>query len=757
MKFDSPYNPKETEDKIYQLWEKSGAFNPDKLKGAKKPFTIAIPPPNVTGSLHMGHALNAVIQDILIRHKRMLGFKTLWAPGTDHAGIATQSVVEKKLKKEGKTRFDLGREKFIEEVWKWKKEYGDKIFEQLKRIGASCDWSRARFTMDKDYSDAVLEAFIQYHKLGWVYRGERVVNWCPRCQTSLSDLELEYKEEKTRLWYLKYPIENVKCQMSNVKYIVVATTRPETMLGDTAVAVNPKDERYKKLVGQKAILPLVNREIPIIADRLIVLDFGTGAVKVTPAHSLVDWQIGQTHNLQIISVINERGRMNANAPEAYRELKVEEARKKIIDDLTAAGLVEKIEDYIHSVPKCYRCDSTVELIPSKQWFVKMAELAKLAAEPVKTAKIKFHPKRREKIYLDWLKNTRDWCISRQIWWGHQLPVYFCQNKQEKFSISNFSRLAGSRMAGQFSNKTGENFIISKEKPKQCPFCKTCSMKQSEDVFDTWFSSALWPFAIFGWPQKTKDLAIYYPTDVLSTARDIINLWVARMVYSGLALVKKPPFKDVLIHATVVTKGGQRMSKSLGTGIDPMELIEKYGADAMRFGLAWQISDTQDVRFGEEDILAGKKFCNKIWNASRFVIQNVNFHPTGDHPKGEKINTTADKKILKELEKLKKETAKHIEKYELGKALHLLYKFFWHKYADIYIETAKKQLADEKLSRHAGSRQAGKANTQKVLLKVHTDLLKLLHPFLPFVTEEIWAAFGKLNGSKKLLIIENWPR
>jgi len=728
MKFDSPYNPKETEDKIYKLWEKSGAFNPDKLKSAKKPFSIVIPPPNITGSLHMGHALNATIQDILIRYKRMRGFKTLWAPGTDHAGIATQSVVEKKLKKEGKTRFDLGREKFIEEVWKWKKEYGAQIFEQLKKIGASCDWSRARFTMDKDYSDAVLEAFVQYYKLGWVYRGERVVNWCPRCQTSLSDLELEYKEEKTHLWYLKYPLVGHKNE-----FITVATTRPETMLGDMAVAVNPKDERYKKFVGQKVILPLINREIPIIADRLIDINFGTGAVKVTPAHSIVDWQIGQTHNLPMVSVIDERGRLNANAPEPYRELKVEEARKKIIDDLTAAGLVEKIEDYTHSIPKCYRCDSTVELIPSKQWFVKMSakggsasggdSLAKLAAEPVKNGKIKFHPKRREKIYLDWLKNTRDWCISRQIWWGHRMPVWFCDCDDK-------------------------NFIVSVKKPQKCSCGGKCEMKQSEDVFDTWFSSALWPFAIFGWPKKTKDLATYYPTDVLSTARDIINLWVARMVYSGLALIKKPPFKDILIHATVVTKGGQRMSKSLNTGVDPMGLIEKYGADATRFGLAWQISDAQDMRFGEEDILAGKKFCNKIWNASRYVLQNVNVKCQMSNVK---CQTSADKKILNGLEKLKKETAKHIEKYELGKALHLLYEFFWHKYADIYIETAKKQLANEKLSR-----QAGKVNTQKMLLKIHTDLLKMLHPFLPFVTEEIWMTFGKLNGSKKPLIIEPWP-
>ncbi|MFH1393134.1 MAG: valine--tRNA ligase [Patescibacteria group bacterium] len=754
-KFDSPYNPKETEDAIYALWEKSGAFAPEAHQpradnpNSKKTFSIVIPPPNVTGSLHMGHALNATIQDILIRYKRMLGFKTLWAPGTDHAGIATQSVVEKKLKKEGKTRFDLGREKFVEEVWKWKKEYGDKIFEQLKKIGASCDWSRARFTMDKDYSDAVLEAFIQYYKKGWIYRGERVVNWCPRCRTSLSDLELEYKEEKTSLWYLKYPLVDNKKD-----YIIVATTRPETMLGDTAVAVNPKDERYKNLIGQKAVLPLTGREIPIIADRLIDINFGTGAVKVTPAHSLVDWQIGQTHKLQMISVIDERGRMNANAPEAYRELKVEEARKKIIDDLTAAGLVEKIEDYTHSVPKCYRCDSTVELIPSKQWFVKMsarggsasggASLAKMAINAVKFGKIKFHPKRREKIYLDWLKNTRDWCISRQIWWGHTLPVWFCKNQT---GISNDQFLISKKIENlklKIENSAAEQFVVSTTQPKQCPFCKTCSMVQSDDVFDTWFSSALWPFAIFGWPKKTKDLATYYPTDVLSTARDIINLWVARMVYSGLALVKKPPFKDVLIHATVITKGGQRMSKSLGTGVDPMELIEKYGADATRFGLAWQISDAQDMRFGEEDILAGKKFCNKIWNASRFALMQIGNDKL--QISNVKPKTAADKKILLGIKKLKKDVETAINKYELGKALHLLYEFFWHKYADIYIETAKKQLAGKKT----------KANTQKMLLKVHTDLLKLLHPFLPFVTEEIWATFGKLNGSKKLLIIEDWP-
>ncbi len=734
MKFDSPYNPKEVEEKIYKLWEKSGFFNPDNLKNAKKSFTITIPPPNVTGSLHMGHALNVVIQDILIRFKRMAGFKTLWVPGTDHAGIATQSMVEKKLKKEGKTRFDLGREKFVGEIWKWKNEYGNKILDQLKRLGASCDWSRVRFTMDKDYSAAVLEAFVQYYNQDWIYRGERVVNWCPRCQTSLSDLELEHKEEKTHLWYLKYPL----AQTTN--YIMVATTRPETMLGDTAVAVNPKDERYKKLVGQMVILPLVNREIPIIADRAIDINFGTGAVKVTPAHSLVDWQIGQNHNLPIISVIDEHCRLNANAPEIYRDMKIEEARKKIVEDLSTLNLIEKVEDYIHSVPKCYRCGSTVELIPSKQWFVKMEKLAKLAMSPIKSGRIKFHPKRWEKVYLDWLKNAYDWCISRQIWWGHQFPVWFCKNQtgNPKLQITNY--------------KTNEeNFIISIQKPKECPFCHECAMKQSEDVFDTWFSSALWPFAVLGWPKKTKDLSTYYPTDVLSTARDIINLWVARMVYSGAALAKKLPFKDVIIHATVITKEGQRMSKSLGTGIDPLELVEKYGADATRFGLAWQISETQDLRFGEDDILAGKKFCNKIWNASRFVliqtekseIRNSEFEKNLKFKIENSKLTTADKKILLGLKKLQKDVGKFIEKYEFGKALRRLYDFFWHQYADIYIETAKKQLANEKL----------KVQTQNVLLYVHLNLLKLLHPFLPFITEEIWSAFN----NKNLIIIEDWPK
>ena len=731
MKFDYPYNPEKVEKRIYKLWEKSGFFNPDNLKNTKKPFTITIPPPNVTGSLHMGHALNVVIQDILIRFKRMAGFKTLWVPGTDHAGIATQSMVEKKLKKEGKTRFDLGREKFVEEIWKWKNEYGNKILDQLKRLGASCDWSRVRFTMDKDYSAAVLEAFVQYYNNGWIYRGERVVNWCPRCQTSLSDLELEYKEEKTHLWYLKYPLSK-NYQLKTKNYIVVATTRPETMLGDTAVAVNPKDERYKKLIGQMVMLPLVNREISIIADRAVDINFGTGAVKVTPAHSLVDWQIGQNHNLPIISVIDEHCRLNANAPEIYRGLKIEEARKKIVDDLSALNLIEKMEDHTHSIPKCYRCGSTVELIPSKQWFVKMEKLAKLAMLPIKSGKIKFHPKRWEKVYLDWLKNAHDWCISRQIWWGHRIPVWFHEPK------------CIPRKSHEGEITKCKEYVVSLKEPK-CEFCDA-KFVQSPDVLDTWFSSALWPFAVLGWPKKTKDLSTYYPTDVLSTARDIINLWVARMVYSGAALTKKLPFKDVIIHATVITKEGRRMSKSLGTGIDPLELVEKYGADATRFGLAWQISEAQDMRFGENDILAGKKFCNKIWNASRFVLQNTNPKIKSQKSKVQFKNTkltSADKKILLGLKKLQKEIGNRMEKYEFGKALHRLYDFFWHQYADIYIETAKNQLADKKL----------KIQTQNVLLYVHLNLLKLLHPFLPFITEEIWLAFN----NKNLMMIENWPK
>ena len=680
MKLSKTYNPKEVEDKIYKLWLRSGFFNPDKLpKKHKKPYTIVIPPPNVTGELHIGHALNALIQDILIRQKRMQGFKTLWLPGTDHAGIATQSVVEKKLKKEGKTRFDLGREKFIKEIWKWKEKYGDIILNQFKKMGCSCDWSRTRFTMDEDYSLAVKEAFSYYYKKGWIYKGKRVVNWCPRCTTSLSDLELEYQEEKGNLWYIKYS-----------KDITVATTRPETMLGDTAVAVNPKDKRYKSLINEKVILPLVGREIPIIADSSVDLKFGTGAVKVTPAHDFVDYEIGQKYKLEIIQVIDEKGRM-INVPNEYNGLKTLEAREKIITNLQTKGLLEKIEDYIHQVPKCYRCGATIELIPSQQWFLKMDELAKLAEKPIKDGKIRFHPKSFEKPYFNWLKNIRDWCISRQIWWGHKIPL-----------------------------------------------------KRETDVLDTWFSSALWPFATLGWPKKTNDLKIFYPTDVLSTARDIINLWVARMIFSGMEFMGKIPFKNVYIHATILTREGKRMSKSLGTGINPINLIEQYGADATRFGIAYQIMGNQDIKFVEDNIIMGKKFCNKLWNSARFVllqIKNSKFKIDSKLKIQNSKLTIADKKILKQLNKTIKSVNKDLEQFKFGKAAHALYNFFWHDFCDRYIETSKKQ-NDKK--------------TKEILFYVLVNSLKLLHPFMPFITEEIYQKLPVKN-KKKCLMIETWPK
>ncbi len=667
--FDKPYDPKEHEDKIYKLWEESGFFDPDKLPGKRtKSFTIALPPPNVTGSLHMGHALNATIQDILIRKKRMEGYRALWIPGTDHAGIATQNVVEKELKKQGISRHDLGREKFLEKVWEWKEKYGNIILDQLKKMGASCDWARTRFTMDQEYQEAVKAAFLHYQKKGWIYQGERVISWCVRCQTSLSDLELEYQEEKGKLWFIKYPLAEEKN-----KFITVATTRPETMLGDTAIAVNPKDKRYKNLVGKKVILPIQNKEIPIVSDRRIEMDFGTGAVKVTPAHDMLDEQIAITHKLPAIQVINEKGRMTKEAGKDFVELKILEAREKVVKKLEELGLIEKIEDYTHNIAKCYRCGSTIEPLRSKQWFLKMEELAKLAMRNVKNKKVKFHPKKWEKIYLNWLGGVKDWCVSRQIWWGHKIPI-----------------------------------------------------DGVDDVLDTWFSSALWPFATLGWPKDSADLKNYYPTQVLSTARDIINLWVARMVFSSEEFLGVSPFSDVIIHATILAKDGRRMSKSLGTGVDPMDLINKYGADATRFGLIWQAMGGQDIKWSEEHVVAGKKFCNKIWNATRFVLQNKNLKTNK--------NTPIDKKILAQLTKTQKQVDKLIEKYDFGKALHILYDFFWHDFCDIYLEESKKNPHPE------------------VLARVLKESLKLLHPFMPFITEHIWS---KLPGVKNLLIIEEW--
>ncbi len=755
------YDPKKTEKKIYALWEKSGFFNPDKLaKSYKKSFTIFLPPPNITGELHMGHALNAAIQDILIRWKKIQGYKALWLPGIDHAGIATQNVVEKQLKKQGISRFDLGREKFLEKVWQWKKKYGNIILEQFKKLGCSLDWSRTAFTMDKDYYQAVIKAFLHYYEKGWIYQGKRVVNWCSRCQTSLSDLELEYKKEKGHLWYIKYPlVQKSKFQNPNSKqnpnyklqiprFIAVATTRPETMLGDTAVAVNPNDERYKKLVGQKVILPLTKREVPIIADKLVDPKFGTGAVKVTPAHSLIDYEISLKHDLLFLQVIDGQGRIMPPAPFIYQGLRIFDARKKILGDLEKLGLLEKIEDYDLSLPKCYRCETIVELIPSEQWFLKMNELARVAINAVKQGKVKFYPKNFEKGYFGWLSNVRDWCLSRQIWWGHQLPVFYCGKKQEE--IRN--------QKSEIRNNNNRNFVVVLKKPKKCPFCKECSMKQSEEVLDTWFSSALWPLASLGWPKKTRDLKNFYPSNILSTARDIINLWAARMIFSGIEFMKKPPFKNVYVHPTVVTKEGKRMSKSLGTGVDPLNLVEKYGADAVRFGISYQIMGSQDIRFTEDNIIMGKKFCNKIWNAARFVLLQIGkfkISPgqvffenlAGQVNQKSKLQlTAADKKILKALDKTIKSINKDLENFRFGQATHTLYNFFWHDFCDIYIEKSKNQLSGN---------NKRKSQTQKVLIYTLLTFLKLLHPFMPFITEEIYQKLPKKN-KKALIMIESWP-
>jgi valyl-tRNA synthetase len=717
----SQYEPKDTEEKIYAFWMKNGFFNPDKVKPRfKKSFSIVLPPPNITGSLHIGHALNAVIQDILVRYHRMNGFKTVWLPGTDHGGISAESVVGKKLHKEGINKFELGREKFIEKVWEWREEYGNIILNQLKKIGASCDWSRTGFTMDQDYIKAIDKAFIHFHEKGWVYRAERVVNWCPRCKTSLSDLELEHAEEKTSLWFIKYPLLGV----DNI-YLTVATTRPETMLGDAAVAVNPKDARYKDLVGKNLALPVANRVIPVVADNLVDLEFGTGAVKVTPAHDLTDAEIGYHHHLPVIKVIDGNARLAGDIPEVYRGLKTAEARQKIVEELTEAGLIEKIEPYVHQVPKCYRCNSTIELIPSKQWFVSMAQLSKTAIKAVTSKKVKFHPKRWEKVFFDWQRNTRDWCVSRQLWWGERLPVWFCEKDENLY-------------------------VVSKSGPKKCPFCKECAMVRSTDVFDTWFSSALWPIAAFGWPKAAKDLKTFFPTSVLSTARDIINLWVARMIFCSLELTGKVPFSDVIIHATVLTKDGKRMSKSLGTGIDPLLLIDKYGADGMRFGLAWQITESQDMHFAEDNMVAGKKFCNKLWNASRFTLMQLE----GGKAKEYSINAVPpapDKDarlILKQLKKIEKSVSKNIEAYRFGAAAKELYEFFWHDFCDTYIEKAKAVIRDAKTPAEADGQRA-------VLIYVLANSLKLLHPFIPFITEEIWRIIPV--KSKLPLIVESWPK
>ncbi len=710
--FSKPYDPKTVEPEIYKSWLESGYFDPDKLPGKrKKNYIVYMPLPNVTGTLHMGHALDNTFQDIIIRYRRMKGFRTLWFPGTDHAGIATQYKVEKELKKEGTSRFELGREKFIERVWKWKEEYGGIILGQLKKLGVSADWSRLRFTMDDAYAKDVKAAFVHYYDKGWIYRGLRTVNWCPRCGTSLSDLELEHKEEPGHLWYVRYALVDTKYDIQNTKYIVVATTRPETMFGDTAVAVNPKDERYARLVGQTVKLPLTNREIPVIADAKIDKDFGTGALKVTPAHDIFDFELGQKYKLPAIQVIDERGKMMGNTGE-YAGMKTEEARAAVVQKLKDLGFLEKEEAYVHNVSVCSRCGHVIEPIPSVQWFLKMETLAKNALKSVRSGKVDIQPKNFQTIYFDWLTNIRDWTLSRQLWWGHQLPVYFCQNDKNKFSVAV-------------------------EKPNRCPICGKCEMEQAPDVLDTWFSSALWPFAGLSESDKKN----YYPGNTLITARDILNLWVARMIFSGLEFMGKVPFNDVLIHGTILTKDGKRMSKSLGTGIDPLKYIDQFGADATRFAVVWQATG-QDIRWDEAAVAAGRKFGNKIWNASRFVLEQSGNDTFGTHDVKLKPKTEADKEIISKLDKTKKETEKLIGTFEFSKALQGLYDFFWHDFCDVYLETSKPQLADAKT----------KEGTQAILMSVLSSSLKMLHPFMPFITEMIWNEMPERTG---LLMVENW--
>ncbi|MCX5709284.1 MAG: valine--tRNA ligase [Candidatus Omnitrophica bacterium] len=702
----SRYDPGAVEDKWYGLWESKKYFcaKPD-LK--KKPFTIVIPPPNVTGILHMGHALNNTIQDILIRYHRMKGEESLWMPGTDHAGIATQNVVEKSLAKEGLKRQDLGREKFISRVWEWREQYGSTIIRQLKKIGASCDWERLRFTMDEDYSKSVVDVFVKLYEKGLIYRGSYIINWCPRCQTALSDEEAPHHDLQGNLYFLKYPLKS-----NPDEFIIVATTRPETMLGDTAVAVNPKDKRYKGLVGKTLILPLVNREIKIIADSSVDMKFGTGAVKVTPAHDPNDYALGKKHKLEFINVMYPDGKMNGLAGD-YKDMDRFEARGVILEDLKEKGLLEKIEPHALSAGHCYRCHTIIEPYLSKQWFVKMKPLAKPAIEAVKKGKIKFHPERWTKVYLNWMENIQDWCISRQIWWGHRLPVYYC--------------------------KGCDGVIVSKTPVQTCPKCKKGEVYQDEDVLDTWFSSWLWPFATF---KNKEDLKYFYPTSVLVTAPEIIFFWVARMIMSGFEFMKEKPFSDVYIHGTVRDIEGKKMSKSLGNVIDPLEIIKEYGTDALRFSLISITAQGQDVFLSKERFEQGRNFANKIWNASRFILMNLDADKVKVdlcvYFKKENLSPV-NRWILSRFYSTLKEVNKNLDSFRFNEAANLLYSFFWHEFCDWYLELIKSEIKNEE--------------NQVVMYKILEKFLRTAHPFMPFITEEIWQ---KLAPEGDSIMIQPWP-
>jgi len=699
------YNPKETEDKWYKFWEESNFFSA-KPQSDKRPFCIVIPPPNVTGILHMGHALNNTIQDILIRYYRMNGRESLWMPGTDHAGIATQNVVEKSIAKEGLKRQDLGREKFIERVWVWKEQYGSTIIKQLKKLGASCDWQRIRFTMDEAYSKAVVEVFIRLYEKGLIYRGSYIINWCPRCQTALSDEEAPHQELQGNLYYLRYPLAD--CKASD--YIVVATTRPETMLGDTAVAVNPKDKRYKKLIGKTLILPLVNREIKIIADSMVDVKFGTGAVKVTPAHDPNDYALGKIHNLEFINVMYPDGKMNENAGE-YKDMDRFEAREVILEDLKEKGLLEKIEPHQLSAGHCYRCHTIIEPYLSKQWFVKMKPLAKPAIEAVKKGEIKFHPSRWTKVYLNWMENIQDWCISRQIWWGHRLPVYYCKECEDK------------------------SVMVARSKPDKCPKCGSSNIYQDEDVLDTWFSSWLWPFATFYWPKESQDLKYFYPTSALVTAPEIIFFWVARMIMAGCEFMGQIPFKDVYIHGTVRDVEGKKMSKSLGNVINPLDIINEYGTDALRFSLISITAQGQDVFLSKERFEQGRNFANKIWNASRFIMMNLD--ETKEKPHLCEVFRSEDldiinRWILSRFYSVLKELNSDLDQFKFNEAANSLYSFFWHEFCDWYLEIIKPNIKNR--------------NNQLVMYKILEKFLRALHPFMPFISEEIWQSLPHEGNS-----------
>ena len=702
------YDPSTVEKRIYDMWQTGGYFkgviDPD-----KKPFSIVMPPPNVTGQLHMGHALDSTLQDILTRYKRMQGYAALWLPGTDHAGIATQIKVEQELReKEGLTRYDLGREKFLERVWDWKNKYGDRIVEQQKVLGASCDWDRSAFTMDETRAKSVRETFCELYEKGLIYKGNRIINWCPKCRTALSDAEVEYKDMPGSFWHIRYPIED-----SDEEFII-ATTRPETMLGDTGVAVHPDDERYKHLVGKNAILPLVGRKLPIVADDYVELGFGTGAVKMTPCHDPNDYEVGLRHNLEQILVINEDAKIINGGK--YNGMDRYEARKAIVADLEEQGYLVKVEPYNHNVGCCYRCGTVVEPLTSPQWFVKMKPLAEAAIDVVKDGRIKFVPERFTKTYMNWMENVHDWCISRQLWWGHRIPAWYCAD------------------CGKIT--------VSREDAHECVHCHSKNITQEEDVLDTWFSSALWPFSTMGWPDKTPELDYWYPTSVMVTGYDIIFFWVARMIFSGMEQMKEEPFKTVFIHGLVRDSQGRKMSKSLGNGIDPLEMAEKYGADALRFNLITGNSPGNDMRFYVEKCEAMRNFCNKIWNASRFVMMNLTVE---DNHLPETLETE-DKWILSKLNHVTKEVCDNMDSFELGVAAGKIYDFIWDSYCDWYIELTKPRLN--------GDDENAKENAQRVLLYVLTEILKLLHPFMPFITEEIWQA---LPHEGEALMVADYPK